>query len=90
MLAVSETADIAAEADGIVVVVKQGTPLEALQDVRRRMALTHTPIIGYVFNRSSPPRLSYSRYSNYYGAVYGDPSVTGYGVGEQRGRRKRL
>ena len=86
-LAVSETADIAAEADAIVIVVKQGTPLEALEDVRSRLAMTSTPILGYVFNRSTPPRFGDSRYSAYYrgGYQYGQ----GYGLSQQRGRRRR-
>ncbi|HZD23663.1 MAG TPA: AAA family ATPase [Acidimicrobiia bacterium] len=71
-LAVSETADIAAEADGVIVVVVQGTSLADLADVRARLEITHTPILGYVFNRSTPPRFGYSRYSGYYGYGYGD------------------
>jgi Mrp family chromosome partitioning ATPase len=65
-LAVAETTDIASQVDGIVVVVTEGTAVRDLVDVRDRLAMSSTPIIGYVFNRSTA-----SSDRNRYG--YGEP-----------------
>jgi Mrp family chromosome partitioning ATPase len=52
VMSASETADLASQADGVVLVVDRGTPLRHLEDARDRIALSGTPIIGYVFNRA--------------------------------------
>lgn len=65
-LAVAETTDIASQADGIVVVVREGTAVRDLVDVKDRLSMSSTPVIGYVFNRSTA-----STDRNRYG--YGDP-----------------
>jgi capsular polysaccharide biosynthesis protein len=58
----SETADLAAEVDGVVLVVREGSPLRDLEDARARIELSGTLIIGYIFNRASATDTSY-RYS---------------------------
>jgi Mrp family chromosome partitioning ATPase len=55
---------MAGRADGVVLVVEQGTPLQAIVDARDRIATVGTPILGYVFNRSA-------RRSSKYGYGYG-------------------
>jgi tyrosine-protein kinase Etk/Wzc len=58
----SETADLAGEVDGVVLVVREGSPLRDLEDARARIELSGTPIIGYIFNRASGTDTAY-RYS---------------------------
>lgn len=73
LLAVSDTSAIAAQADGIVIVVKSGTPIRMLKEVRERLAFVGTPVLGYVFNRSDPRRgrSGYGQYGYGYGYGYG-------------------
>jgi tyrosine-protein kinase len=52
MLAVSDTSAIAAQADGIVLVVLKGTPLRHLEEVRSQLEFFKAPLLGYVFNRA--------------------------------------
>jgi tyrosine-protein kinase len=52
LLAVSDAAAIASQADGVVLVVGRGTPLRVLSDVQHRLEFIGTPVLGYVFNRS--------------------------------------
>ncbi len=68
VLAAAETTDIALEADGIVIVVEQGAPLHALEEVRARVAMTGKPMLGYVFNRATRGP---GRYGKYYSYGYG-------------------
>ena len=58
----SETADLAREVDGVVLVVREGSPLRDLEDARDRIELSGTPIVGYIFNRASTADTAY-RYS---------------------------
>lgn len=51
-LAVSDTSAIAGVVDGVIIVVRRGTPLRLLADLRRRLEFVGTPILGYVFNRA--------------------------------------
>lgn len=67
LLAVSDTSALAAQADGIVLVVRRGTPLRALRDLRERLAFVGAPVLGYVFTRTDP-RASRSSYSYGYSA----------------------
>jgi Mrp family chromosome partitioning ATPase len=53
LLAVSDAIAIAGQVDGVVVVVNRGTPIRHLRGVRDRLALVGTPLIGFIFNRSS-------------------------------------
>jgi Mrp family chromosome partitioning ATPase len=53
LLAVSDAIAIAGQVDGIVIVVSRGTPLRHLRALRDSLARVDTPVIGYVFNRSS-------------------------------------
>lgn len=82
VLAASEVVDIAAQVDGIVVVVEQGTPLRALEETRGRLAMTGKPLLGYVFNRAVPRHGRYG-YGKYYGYGYG----YGYGRANDGGAR---
>ncbi|MEX0657761.1 MAG: AAA family ATPase [Egibacteraceae bacterium] len=88
VLAVSDTSAIAGQADGIVVVVKRGTALSRLEEVRERLAFVGTPVLGYVFNRADPRSASYS-YGDYrygYGYGYGTPPEgSGSGNGNANG-----
>ena len=52
VLAVPETAEIAAEADGVILVVDRGVPLHALDDAVDLLLRAGTPVLGYIFNRS--------------------------------------
>jgi Mrp family chromosome partitioning ATPase len=56
VLAVSDTSAIAAQVDGIVVVVTPRTPLADLTELRARLEFAGTPILGYVYNRSPQAR----------------------------------
>lgn len=56
LLAVADTSAIAANVDGIVVVVERGTPRGLLEELRRRLDFVGTPVLGYVFNRADPRR----------------------------------
>lgn len=53
MLSSSEALEIARHVDGVLVVVTPSTPLDALQEVRRRLDLVDARIIGYVLNRTN-------------------------------------
>lgn len=77
ILLASDTSAIAANVDGIVVVVARGTPLRALTEVRERLDFVGTPVLGYVFNKSS------ARSGAGYGYAY--DYRYGYGYGERNG-----
>lgn len=80
LLAVADTSAIAAQFDGIVVVVTRGTPMRLLEDLRARLDFVGTPVLGYVFNRTDPRGSRYGyRYGYRYGAGYG----YGYGYGAE-------
>jgi Mrp family chromosome partitioning ATPase/capsular polysaccharide biosynthesis protein len=70
VMSASETADLASQADGVVLVVDRGTPLRHLEDARDRIALSGTPIIGYIFNRADIGG------SNYYPYGYAAKAIT--------------
>ena len=53
VLAVAETTDITRQADGVLMVVCEGTSLKKLDEARERIALTGKPIVGYVYNRAT-------------------------------------
>ena len=65
VLAAAESLDLVAHVDGVVLVVNQGTPLQALGGVRSRLEMTGKPILGYVFNRANHAPGSYGKYSSY-------------------------
>lgn len=77
MLLASDAAAIAASADGIVVVVQRGTPLRQLEELRDRLDLIGTPVVGYVFTKA---RLGGDGYYDY---KYGYTSA--YRAGTRRG-----
>lgn len=66
LLAVSDASAIAGSADGIVLVVNRGTSMHVLADLQERLEFVGTPVIGYVFNRTSTKRGGYG-----YGYGYG-------------------
>ena len=70
VMSAAETADLAAQADGVILVVRHGTPLRDLDDARQRLAMSGTPILGYVYNRAQGKSHGYG-----YGYGYGkDPN----------------
>ena len=75
MLVVADTAAIASQVDGIVVVVAHGASLRGLADLRQQLQFLGTPLLGYVYNRSpaSNGRYGYAQYG------YGQ-----YGYGDQK------
>ncbi len=72
VLSVAETTDIVNDAEGVVIVVRQGTPLRVLEDTVERLSMTSSPILGYVFNFSTVHERRYK-----YG--YGGYGQYGYG-----------
>jgi Mrp family chromosome partitioning ATPase/capsular polysaccharide biosynthesis protein len=52
MMLASDTSAIAASVDGIIVVVARGTPLSTLRQLRERLDLVGTPLIGYIFTKA--------------------------------------
>ncbi len=65
-LVVSDTLAMAPHVDGVVLVVRQGTALRAIEETRDRIASAGTPILGYVFNRA------HHRSASHYGYEYGE------------------
>jgi len=53
VMSASETADLAGEVDGVVLIVRENSPVRDIADARDRIALTGTPIVGYIYNRAS-------------------------------------
>ena len=53
VMSASETADLAREVDGVVMVIREDAKLSDIADARERLSLTGTPILGYIYNRSS-------------------------------------
>lgn len=51
----SDVAGLAQVVDAVVLVVTRGLPLAALEDARRRLALSGTPVLGQVFVTNDPP-----------------------------------
>ncbi|MFQ5524466.1 MAG: AAA family ATPase, partial [Acidimicrobiia bacterium] len=80
LLAVADTSAIAGQADGIILVVTQGTPLSLLEEARDRLSFIGTPLLGYVFNRAQARSRRYA-YGYGYGYGYGAYGY-GYGYGE--------
>lgn len=78
ILSVSETSAISSQVDGIVIVVSRGTPQRLLVEVRRRLEFVGTPVLGYIFNRSSPRSSAYGMAGDY-----------GYGEKATAKRRRR-
>ncbi len=66
VMSAAEPTDLAAQADGVVVVVRYNTPLRDLEDTRQRLAMSGTPILGYVYNRVKTKTHGYG-----YGYGYG-------------------
>jgi len=66
VMSAAETTDLAAQADGVVLVVRHDTPIRDLEDARQRLTMSGTPILGYVFNRAKGKSGAYG-----YGYGYG-------------------
>ena len=56
LLPVADVASLSAHADGLLLVVRRGTPLTLLDEVRSRLELVPAPLVGYVFTRVTDPR----------------------------------
>jgi Mrp family chromosome partitioning ATPase len=67
VMSASETADLAAEVDAVVLVVRENESLHEIADARDRLLLSGTPIVGYIFNRAThkTDNYSYSSRRNY-------------------------
>lgn len=75
LLAVSDTSALAGQVDGIVLVVRRGTPFSVLSETKERLSFVGAPLLGYVFNRSAPAGGGYYSYGYGYGYGYsGDGS----------------
>lgn len=85
LLAVADASAVASQADGIVIVVLQGTPRRLLEEVRERLDFVGTPVLGYVFNRA--PIRSRRQYGYHYGSSTGDLEVRTWRGGEHDGDR---
>jgi capsular exopolysaccharide synthesis family protein len=87
LLAVSDAAAIASQADAVVLVVGRGTPLRVLAEARHRLEFVGTPVLGYVFNRSvgSGRRSGYG-YGYRYG--YGRSAAAAVTAGAPAGRHR--
>lgn len=59
LLLVAGASAVAAQTDGIVLVVKNGTAIADLEDVRQRLNFVGAPLLGYVYNRAQPRRAGY-------------------------------
>lgn len=53
VLAVSDTSAVASQVDGIVLVVAKGTSMKLLESARERLDFIGTPLLGYIFNKST-------------------------------------
>jgi Mrp family chromosome partitioning ATPase len=74
LLAVAETVDLAAMADGVILVIRPGTPLAELQAARDQLELSDAKLLGYVYNRA-PRAASGFGYGGFaYGHITSDPS----------------
>jgi len=76
VMSAAETTDLAAQVDGVVLVVSQGTPLRDLDDARARLAMAGTPLLGYIFNRATGKSGGYG-YGYGYGYGNGTDSDSG-------------
>jgi capsular polysaccharide biosynthesis protein len=54
LLAASDAISVAAQADGVVLVVNHRVLLSRLREVRERLSFVNTPLIGYVYVRPTP------------------------------------
>ena len=68
VMAAAETTDLAALADGVLLVVRHDTRVRDLEDTVQRIAMAGTPILGYVYNRA---KSTTSGYGYGYGYGYG-------------------
>jgi Mrp family chromosome partitioning ATPase len=58
LLGVADAVAIAAQADGVVLVVNRGIPLDLLREVRDRLAFVDTPLLGYISTAARPRPLA--------------------------------
>jgi capsular exopolysaccharide synthesis family protein len=65
-MSAAETTDIAAQSDGVVLVISHGTPVRDIHDARQRLEISRTPILGYIFNRARGSTGAYG-YGYHYG-----------------------
>jgi Mrp family chromosome partitioning ATPase len=87
ILAVSDTSAIAAQSDGIVMVVRNGTAIHQLEAARDRLAFIGVPVLGYVFNRADPRHSQYG-YSNGYSYSHGESEPSTKVAARSHSRRK--
>ena len=83
LLAVAETVDLAAMADGVILVVRPGTPLAELQAARDQLELSGAKLLGYVYNRASRAASGFGYGGLAYGHITSDPSSNEDGSNRQ-------
>jgi Mrp family chromosome partitioning ATPase len=74
LLAVAETVDLAAMADGVILVVRPGTPLAELQAARDQLELSGAMLLGYVYNRAPRAESGFGYGGLAYGHITSSPS----------------
>ncbi len=80
LLAVAETVDLAEMADGVILVVRPGTPLAELQAARNQLDLSGAKLLGYVYNGASWAESGFGYGGLAYGYIASDPSTNGGGT----------
>jgi Mrp family chromosome partitioning ATPase len=80
ILAVADATVASSEVDGVLLIVDRGADLDQLRETRRRLAFLSTPVLGYVYNRSSSAAA--------YGYGYG-PQTARSGVAARLGGKLR-
>jgi len=77
LLAVAETVELAAMADGVILVVRPGTPLAELQAARDQLELSGAKILGYVYNGASRAGSGFGYGGLAHGHIAAEPSPDG-------------
>ena len=82
LLLASDASAIATNVDGIVVVVARGTSMKLLEEMRERLDMIGTPVLGYVYTKAKLDGAGYGDYAYRYGYSYA------YGYGETPNDRR--
>ncbi len=80
LLAVAETVDLAAMADGVILVIRPGTPVAELKAARDQLELSGANLLGYVYNRASPAASGFGYGGLAYGQITAEPSLDAGGA----------
>ena len=74
LLAVAETVDLAVMADGVILVIRPGTPFAELEAARDQLKLSGAKLLGYVYNRAAPATSGFGYGGLAYGHIKAEPS----------------